>query len=162
MNLASDLDGFDLKLLAELQHDGRQSHVELAEKIALSPSQVSRRVQRLIDSGYIRRFRAVLDARKIGIGLTAYCLLSLKFHGAGGMADFHARIRALPEVLECHSLTGEADYLLKVAVADLKAFADFLNQNLTRAPEVATVRTSIVLESVKDIDEYRLPLPVKS
>ena len=157
MNPAPDLDSFDLKLLAELQRDGRLSHVELSERIALSPSQVSRRVQRLVESGVIRRFRAELDARRIGIGLTAYCLLSLKFHGAGGMEAFHARIRALPEVLECHALTGEADYLLKVAVADLKAFSDFLNTHLTHAPEIATVRTSIVLDSIKDAVEYALP-----
>jgi Lrp/AsnC family leucine-responsive transcriptional regulator len=155
---AFDLDSYDLKILAALQHDGRLSNVELGERVNLSASQASRRVARLIEDGYIQRFRAVLNPRRIGIGLTAYCLLTLKIHGEGGMGDFRRRVTALPEVLECQSLTGEADYLLKIAVADLKAFSDFLSEHLMKAPEVATVRSSIVLESVKESNEYPLPL----
>lgn len=157
MNPASDLDGYDLKILTALQHDGRLSNVELGERVNLSASQASRRVTRLVEEGYIERFRAVLNPGRIGIGLTAYCLLTLKIHGEGGMGDFRRRVAALPEVLECQSLTGEADYLLKIAVADLKAFSDFLSAHLMRAPEVATVRSSIVLESVKESNEYPLP-----
>lgn len=158
MNPVSDLDSYDLKILAALQHDGRLSHVELGERVNLSASQSSRRVTRLLEDGYIERFQAVLNPRRIGIGLTAYCLLTLKIHGEGGMGDFRRRVAALPEVLECQSLTGEADYLLKVAVADLKAFSDFLSNHLMKAPEVATVRSSIVLESVKESNEYPLPI----
>lgn len=159
MNLASNLDRFDLQILAALQHDGRLSNVELGERVNLSASQASRRVARLVEEGYIERFRAVLNPRRIGIGLTAYCLLTLKIHGEGGMGDFRRRVAALPEVQECQSLTGEAGYLLKIAVADLKAFSDFLSEHLMKAPEVATVRSSIVLESVKESNEYPLPSP---
>ncbi|HVO03726.1 MAG TPA: Lrp/AsnC family transcriptional regulator [Candidatus Cybelea sp.] len=159
MDHANDLDGYDLRILKALQHDGRLSNVELGNLVNLSPSQVSRRVARLVETGHIQRFQAVLDPRKIGIGLTAYCLVTLKIHSEGGMGDFHRRVRALPEILECQALTGEADYLIKVAVADLKGFSDFLSENLMRAPEVATVRSSIVLDSVKSGNEYLLPEP---
>jgi Lrp/AsnC family leucine-responsive transcriptional regulator len=159
MDHAPNLDSYDLRLLAAMQHDGRLSNVELGERANLSASQVSRRVARLIEEGYIARFQAVLDPARIGIGLTAYCLVTLKIHGEGGMTDFHRRVKALPEILECHALTGEADYLLKIAVADLKSFSDFLGETLMRAPEVATVRSSIVLNSVKSTNEYVLPDP---
>jgi Lrp/AsnC family leucine-responsive transcriptional regulator len=115
-----------------------------------------------VEEGYIQRFQAVLDPRRVGIGLTAYCLVTLKIHSEGGMEDFHRRVKALPEILECQALTGEADYLLKIAVADLKAFSDFLGAHLMRAPEVATIRSSIVLDSVKSGNAYALPEPPKA
>lgn len=151
-----DLDAFDLKLLSALQQDGRLTNAELGEMVHLSASQVSRRVQRLIEAGYIERFQAVLNRQKLGIGLTAYCLVTLKIHGGDSMLAFHERVRALPEVLECQSLTGEADYVLKVAVADLKRFADFMSEHLMKAPEVAHIRSSIVLESIKETSAYAL------
>lgn len=156
MNNAHDLDGFDLKLLTALQQDGRLTNAELGEMVHLSASQVSRRVQRLIDNGYIERFQAVLSRQKLGIGLTAYCLVTLKIHGGDSMQAFHDRVRSLPEVLECQSLTGEADYVLKVAVTDLKRFADFMSEHLMKAPEVANIRSSIVLESIKETSAYPL------
>jgi len=156
MNNVYDLDGFDLKLLTALQQDGRLTNAELGEMVHLSASQVSRRVQRLIESGYIERFQAVLNRQKLGIGLTAYCLVTLKIHGGDSMLAFHERVRGLPEVLECQSLTGEADYVLKVAVTDLKRFADFMSEHLMKAPEVANIRSSIVLESIKETSSYQL------
>lgn len=160
MNDASNLDGFDLKLLDALQQDGRLTNAELGERVHLSASQVSRRVQRLIESGYIERFQAVLNRQKLGIGLTAYCLVTLKIHGGDSMLAFHERVRGLPEVLECQSLTGEADYVLKVAVTDLKRFADFMSEHLMKAPEVANIRSSIVLESIKESNAY--PIAARS
>lgn len=159
MDHAPNLDLYDLRILAALQHDGRLSNVELGEKVNLSASQASRRVTRLVEEGYIRRFQAVLDPAKVGIGLTAYCLITLKIHSEGGMEDFHRRVKALPEILECQALTGEADYLLKIAVPDLKGFSEFLSENLMRAPEVAAIRSSIVLDSIKSGNEYALPEP---
>lgn len=150
------LDSYDLQLLSFLQENGRLTNVELSEKVHLSPSQISRRLQRLIDDGFIKSFHAHLDARLIGFGMMAYCLVTLKIHGEGGMNDFHQRVRTLPEILECQSLTGEADYLLKIAVSDLKAFSDFISNHLMKAPEVAHVRTSIVLESIKESTSFPL------
>jgi Lrp/AsnC family transcriptional regulator, leucine-responsive regulatory protein len=157
MTDASGLDGFDLKLLAELQQDGRLTNAELGERVHLSASQVSRRVQRLIDEGFIERFQAVLSRQKLGIGLTVYCLVTLKIHAGDSMQAFHERVRALPEVMECQSLTGEADYVLKIVVADLKRFSDFMSEHLMKAPEVANIRSSVVLESIKETRAYALP-----
>ena len=151
---ASALDGFDLKLLGELQQDGRLTNAELGERVHLSASQVSRRVQRLIEDGYIERFQAVLSRQKLGIGLTVYCMVTLKIHAGDSMQAFHERVRALPEVLECQSLTGEADYVLKIVVADLKRFSDFMSEHLMKAPEVANIRSSVVLESIKETAAY--------
>lgn len=157
MNGASELDGFDLKLLAELQHEGRLTNAELGDRVHLSASQVSRRVQRLIDEGFIERFQAVLSRQKLGLGLTVYCLVTLKIHAGDSMQAFHERVRALPEVVECQSLTGEADYVLKIVVADLKRFSDFMSEHLMKAPEVANIRSSVVLESIKETGSYAIP-----
>jgi Lrp/AsnC family transcriptional regulator, leucine-responsive regulatory protein len=151
---ASDLDGFDLKLLAELQQDGRLTNADLGERVHLSASQVSRRVQRLMDEGFIERFQAVLSRQKLGLGLTVYCLVTLKIHAGDSMQAFHERVRGLPEVMECQSLTGEADYVLKILVADLKRFSDFMSEHLMKAPEVANIRSSVVLESIKETNAY--------
>lgn len=153
---ASDLDGFDLKLLAELQQDGRLTNADLGERVHLSASQVSRRVQRLIDEGFIERFQAVLSRQRLGLGLTVYCLVTLKIHAGDSMQAFHERVRGLPEVMECQSLTGEADYVLKIVVADLKRFSDFMSEHLMKAPEVANIRSSVVLESIKETNAYPL------
>jgi len=157
---ASALDGFDLKLLAELQQDGRLTNAELGERVHLSASQVSRRVQRLIEEGYIERFQAVLSRQKLGLGLTVYCMVTLKIHAGDSMQAFHERVRSLPEVMECQSLTGEADYVLKIVVADLKRFSDFMSEHLMKAPEVANIRSSVVLESIKETAAY--PLQAKA
>lgn len=156
MNDASNLDTFDLKLLGELQQDGRLTNAELGERVHLSASQVSRRVQRLIEDGFIDRFQAVLSRQKLGLGLTVYCLVTLKIHAGDSMQAFHERVRALPEVMECQSLTGEADYLLKIVVRDLKRFSDFMSEHLMKAPEVANIRSSVVLESIKETAAYPL------
>jgi Lrp/AsnC family transcriptional regulator, leucine-responsive regulatory protein len=156
MTNASGLDAFDLKLLAELQQDGRLTNSELGERVHLSASQASRRVQRLIEEGYIERFQAVLSRQRLGLGLTVYCLVTLKIHAGDSMQAFHERVRALPEVVECQSLTGEADYVLKIVVADLKRFSDFMSEHLMKAPEVANIRSSVVLESIKETGAYSL------
>ena len=156
MTDATGLDSFDRKLLSELQQDGRLTNAELGERVHLSASQVSRRVQRLIDEGYIDRFQAVLSRQKLGLGLTVYCLVTLKIHAGDSMQAFHERVRALPEVMECQSLTGEADYVLKIVVADLKRFSDFMSEHLMKAPEVANIRSSVVLESIKETGAYQL------
>ena len=153
---ASGLDGFDVNLLAELQTDGRLTNAELGERVHLSASQVSRRVQRLIDEGFIERFRAILSRQKLGLGLTVYCMVTLKIHAGDSMLAFHERVRSLPEVMECQSLTGEADYVLKIVVADLKRFSDFMSEHLMKAPEVANIRSSVVLESIKETGAYPL------
>ncbi len=143
------LDQFDLKILQIWQQRGDIGPVEMSEAIALSASQCSRRMAALKRDGLVRGFRAILDAPSVGIGLMAYVLITMKSHGPDAAEAFRARIMALDEVLECQKLTGEADIILKVATRDLASFNQLLSHRILAAPEVATARSSIILEDVK-------------
>jgi DNA-binding Lrp family transcriptional regulator len=143
------LDRFDLKILETWQVRGDIGPVEMSEIVALSASQCSRRMQQLRKDGYIRAFRAVLDPAKLGVGISAYVLLTMASHAPEAAEAFHARVRELDEVLECQKLTGAADVILKVATRDLASFNRLLSVHILGAPEVATARSSIILEDVK-------------
>ncbi|PNU03468.1 Lrp/AsnC family transcriptional regulator [Novosphingobium guangzhouense] len=144
-----DLDNFDLKILECWQERGDIGPVEMSELVHLSASQCSRRMQQLRIGGYVSRISAVLDREKLDIGVTAYIMVTLRSHEADWLAKFNRRIDALAEVLECQSLTGEADIILKVATRDLATFNRLLVNEILAAPEVATARSSIVLEDLK-------------
>lgn len=143
------LDRFDLKILETWQVRGDIGPVEMSEIVALSASQCSRRMQQLRKDGYIRAFRAVLDPARVGIGISAYVLLTMASHAPEAAEAFHARVRELDEVLECQKLTGAADVILKVATRDLASFNRLLSTHILGAPEVATAQSSIILEEVK-------------
>jgi Lrp/AsnC family leucine-responsive transcriptional regulator len=144
------LDAFDLRILAALQEDGRLTNAALAERVHLSPSQVHRRTRQLEESGAIRRTVALLDPSRLGLGVIAFTNVSLERHSDVRATAFHDAIAAMPEVLACYSVTGEADYLLQVAATDLKAFSDFLMHRLMHLPGVRSVHSSVVLERVKE------------
>jgi len=144
-----DLDIYDVRLLAALQADGRASNATLAEAVHLSPSQVSRRLARLEAAGVVSGYRPVIDRKAIGLGVMAFTSVSLERHAESRSADFERAIRAIPEVLECHALTGEADYILCIVAADLEAFSQLLLHRLMRLPGVRAVHSNIVLESIK-------------
>lgn len=144
-----ELDNFDLRILECWQARGDIGPAEMSEHVHLSASQCSRRMQQLRSAGYVARIAAVLDAERLGIGVTAYVLVTLRSHEAGWLDEFNARITELDEVLECQSLTGEADIVLKVATRDLASFNRLLTRELLTAPAVATARSSIVLENLK-------------
>lgn len=143
------LDRFDLRILETWQRRGDIGPVEMGQAVNLSASQCSRRMQRLREAGMVREVAAVLDAGKLGIGLSAYVLLTMRGHDPATAEAFRARIQLLDEVLECQKLTGAADMIVKVATRDLASFNQLLTHNLLAAPEVATARSSIILESVK-------------
>lgn len=147
MNL--ELDALDVKLLAALQRDGRASHVQLSEAVALSASQIQRRLRRLEAAGLVSGYAALLDPERLGLDVVAFTHVTLERHGERPAATFHEAVRRLPEVLECWSVSGEADYLLRVVVPDLRAFSDFLMHRLLPVPGVASVKSNIVLERVK-------------
>ena len=151
------LDRIDLAVLAALQQDGRISNAELAERVNLSPSACLRRVQRLETEGYIAGYRAVLDAQKLGYGLQAFVRLQLARHDAATIAAFVERVGAWDEVIACHALTGDMDYLLHVLVQDLEHFSRFLLDRVLRHGDVADVNSSFVLRAVKGGGV--LPLP---
>lgn len=154
---SSSLDRIDRRILACLQENARLSHVELSEKVNLSASQCQRRVRRLEDTGVLQGYGARIDAAAVGLGLTAFVSVSLGKHGENPAARFHEAIRAIPEILECHAVTGESDYLLRVTAADLKGFSDFLLHRLMSLPGVDSVKSSVALEPIKA--RTALPIP---
>lgn len=148
----TQLDKLDLKLLAELQRDGRLTNNDLSERIALSPSQCSRRRARLEAEGFIRGYRTDIDRQKMGLGLMVVISVTLATHNRDNAKRFSELLANLPEVLEAYSLTGEMDYHLKVVTKDLAALSHFVNEVLLPHDSVQHVKTSIVLNVLKDFE----------
>lgn len=146
---APELDKLDLKILAALQGDGRLSNQELAEQINLSPSPTLRRVKRLEEAGLITGYVAILDPQKLGLGLEAFVRVSLDKRDPRHRADFDLAVQTWPEVVACHALAGEMDYLLRVLFEDLAHFSRFVMNSLLPHPGVLDVKSSFVLETVK-------------
>lgn len=143
------LDGYDIKILAVWQERGDLGPVEMAEFANLSPSQCSRRMQKLRKAGYVTAVRAVLDPAKLGVGITAYVLLTMESHSPEAGEAFRRRVLDLDEILECQKLTGAADMILKVATRDLATFNRLLTHEILGSPEVSTAQSSIILEEAK-------------
>ncbi len=151
------LDRHDRQILEVLQQDGRISNQDLADRIALSPSSCLRRLRALEEAGLVRGYRALLDARKLGLSLMALIHISMDRHTPERFERFEAEVAATPEVLECLLITGqEADYQLKVVVADMDAYQELLLNRITRIPGVTGVHSSFVLRRV--VDRTALPL----
>jgi len=153
----ADLDRTDLLLLAELQRSGRQTNADLAERVHLSPSACLRRVQRLEREGVIAGYRAEVDPERVGIGLQAFVRVQLARHDAEAVAAFARQVNAWDEVVACHALTGDMDYLLQVAVVDLDHFSRFLLDRLLGQAGVADVNSSFVLRTVKAFRGMPMP-----
>lgn len=152
------LDRYDWQILRILQHDGRISNQDLAERIGLSPSPCLRRVRALEESGLITGYRALLDARKLGLSLMALIHISMDRHTPERFTSFDAAMAEIPELLECLLITGQdADYQLKVVVRDMDAYQELLLDRITRIPGVTGVHSSFVLRRV--VDRTALPLP---
>jgi len=146
---AAALDRTDLLLLAELQRNGRLTNADLAERVHLSPSACLRRVQRLERDGVIAGYRAEVSAERLGLGLQAFVRVQLKHHDSTAVAGFAALVNGWEEVVACHALTGDMDYLLQVVVRDLEHFSRFLLDRLLNQPAVDDVNSSFVLRTVK-------------
>lgn len=154
---AIKLDRYDLRILAELQRDGRISNQDLADRIGLSPSPCLRRVRLIEESGVIRGYTALLDAKTLGLTLMAIISVSMDRHTPERFEGFEAAIADIPEVLECLLITGrDADYQLKVVVRDMDAYQDLLLNRITRIEGVSGVHSSFVLRQV--IERTNLPL----
>ncbi|HET8702502.1 MULTISPECIES: Lrp/AsnC family transcriptional regulator [Castellaniella] len=151
-----DLDRTDRLILSHLQRDGRISNQDLAQRVALSPSPCLRRVKRLEDQGYIRRYVALADPEKLGLGLLAYVFVRLdKSHRSehGAMSAFARDVQSWSEVVQCYAMSGDMDYLLRVQVRDLAAFSRFAMDTLMRHPAVVDIRSSFALQSIKETTE---------
>ena len=155
---AGGIDRFDRKILALLQEDARLTNAGLAERVHLSPSQCSRRRQRLEETGFIAGYTARLDRERLGFGIVNIISVTLATHDRDNAQRFAELIRHLPQVQEAHALTGEMDYHLKVVTQDLKALSAFVNDILLPHQAVAHVKTAIVLETLKD--SGALPLEI--
>jgi len=150
--MMADLDAFDVKILEALQKDGRLTNNELADRIALSASQCSRRRSRLEAEGYIRGYQARLDRQKVGLDLLVVVSVTLATHNRDNARRFAALVNDLPEVLEAYALTGEMDYHLKVATRGLAGLSRFVNDVLLPHDSVQHVKTSIVLDTLKNFE----------
>ncbi len=155
--MPQELDRYDRLILDALQRDARLSNQELADRIGLSPSPCLRRVRRLEEEGLIEAYRALLNARALGLKLMAFIHISMDRHTPERFDQFEARIAQCPEVLECHLITGQdADYLLKVIVDDMDGFQRLLLERITRIEGVSGVHSSFVMKS--PLNSTALPL----
>jgi Lrp/AsnC family leucine-responsive transcriptional regulator len=140
----------DRRLLEILQKDGHLTNLELASQVNLSPSACLRRVRALEKAGVIRGYAAIVDPRKVGLGLTGFVTVKLEKRGRMPTDAFARAVQAWPEVMACHAMTGEMDYLLRVQVEDLDHFSRFVMDHLLKHPGVLDVKSSFVLEAVKE------------
>jgi Lrp/AsnC family leucine-responsive transcriptional regulator len=152
----NDLDAIDLRILEELQRDASLSNVELARRVHLSPSPCLARVRALESRGLIRQYVALLDAKQLGLHLNVFISISLKQQNREALEAFESRIGIRDEVMECYLMTGDADYLLRVAVPDMPALERFILEQLSPIAQVEKIRSSFALKQVR----YKTALPL--
>ena len=150
------LDAIDLKILAQLQQDSSLTNVELARRVHLSPSPCLMRVKALETAGVIDRYVALANARVLGLGLNVFISISLKEQSRESLAEFERRIVEHDEVMECYLMTGDSDYLIRVALADIAALERFILNQLTPIPGIEKIRSSFALKQVR----YKTALPL--
>jgi DNA-binding Lrp family transcriptional regulator len=151
-------DEIDRRILSELQHDGALSNVELARRVHLSPSPCLARVKALESAGVIQRYVALADPKALGLDLNVFINISLKEQSKAALAAFEERIAEHDEVMECYLMTGDSDYLIRVAVPDIAALERFILEQLTPIPGIEKIRSSFTLKQVR----YKTALPVRT
>ncbi len=144
------LDEIDRKILSELQADGRMTNVELASRVGISAPPCLRRVRTLEEAGYIRGYHADVNPRELGFEVHVFAMVGLNSQAEADLAVFEQRCRDWPLVRECHMLNGEIDFILKCVAPDLSSFQNFLTEELLKANNVASVKTSLVIRCAKD------------
>jgi Lrp/AsnC family transcriptional regulator, leucine-responsive regulatory protein len=154
------LDPVDLRILAELQEDGSLTNVELARRVHLSPSPCLVRVKALEAAGVIQRYVALANPKAVGLGLNVFISISLKEQAKDSLAEFERRIAEHEEVMECYLMTGDSDYLIRVAVRDIGELERFILEQLTPIPGIEKIRSSFALKQVRY--KTALPLPRKA
>jgi Lrp/AsnC family leucine-responsive transcriptional regulator len=151
-----ELDRLDIKILEELQNDGSISNLELSKRVNLSPSPCLMRVRALKDQGVIRNYVALTDPKKLGLGLNVFISISLKEQSKEALAEFEKRIAEHDEVMECYLMTGDSDYLIRVAIADMPSLEKFILEQLTPIAGIEKIRSSFALKQVR----YKTALPL--
>jgi DNA-binding Lrp family transcriptional regulator len=154
------LDRFDVALLEQLQSDSRQTVQQLADRIGLSSTPCWKRMKDLESSGVIRGYSALVDREKVGLALCVLAEVNLARHSESDVRLFEQQVLECPQIVSCYSTTGEADYLLKVLVKDIKDYETFLHETAFKMAGVDHIRSSVVLNEIKS--EIKLPLEVAS
>jgi Lrp/AsnC family transcriptional regulator, leucine-responsive regulatory protein len=152
------LDKINVRILEELQGDGRLSNVELASRVHLSPSPCLARVKDLENSGVISRYVAILDPLTVGLSVSVFIHITLEQQSEKYLEIFEAAIRNFPEVMECYLMTGDSDYMLRVLVPDVQSLEQFIVQDLSKIKGVSNIRSSFALKQVK----YKTAIPLQS
>jgi Lrp/AsnC family transcriptional regulator, leucine-responsive regulatory protein len=150
------LDAIDRRILERLQHDGRLSNADLAEQVGLSPSPCWRRVKALEEAGVIKGYAAQVDAKSVGLSVNVFMSVSLSTQVEKALKNFERAAAERPEVMECYLMTGDSDYLIRVAVADIAALERFILEQLTPIPGIEKIRSSFALKQVR----YKTALPL--
>ncbi len=143
------IDSIDRKILEVLQRDASLSNAQIASQVGLSVSPCWRRIQRLERDGVIRGRVALLDPARLGLGVVVFASVKLSSHGRQALPEFESAIREYPEVLECYTVTGEVDFILRVVTRDMQSYERFLRDHLLQMPTVAEVHSTIALTQVK-------------
>lgn len=154
-----NLDNTDLRILTELQQDSSLTNIELARRVHLSPSPCLTRVKALEASGVIGRYVALVNPKQLGLNLSVFISISLKEQSKTALAEFEERIAEHDEVMECYLMTGDSDYLIRVAIADITALEKFILEQLTPIPGIEKIRSSFALKQVRY--KTALPLPLR-
>jgi Lrp/AsnC family leucine-responsive transcriptional regulator len=147
--MAKTLDRLDRRILDELQGDARISNQELARRVGLSPAPCWRRLRRLEAAGFIAGYATLLNGAAVGLPILAYALISLENHHPETVKQFDQLVKERPEVLECHSMSGPNDYLLRIVAASMEAYERFMSAHVLQLPAVRAVNTSFVLRTKK-------------
>ncbi len=154
--MKTNLDEVDLQILALLQRDGRITNADLAKAVSLSPPSVLQRVRALEKAGLIRGYHALLDPERLGLKITALVQITLALHQDMAIERFRRAVQDIPDILECHHVSGDFDFLLKVVVRDMKAYEAFVREKLSRIKGVGQIRTSFVMGTPKLTTEIPL------
>jgi len=150
------LDRLDLEILEELQNNCRITNTELAKRVNLSPTPCLERVKRLESSGYIKRFAAEVNAKRLGVSLVVFIEISLTRTSPDGFAAFKLAVADVPEIQECHLLSGNFDYLIKARVSDMEHYRVLLGETILSLPGVRESRSYVVMETIKESNKLNL------
>jgi len=154
--MGAELDKIDLQILKILQENGRITNLQLSNEIGLSPAPTLERVRKLENAEYIKSYHALVDEEKLGLGIKTFIQVSLDFHKSNTIDVFLQEIQKIKEITECHHVTGQCDFLLKVYVRDIKLYEQLIMEKISRIPVVKTFQTMMIMSTSKK--EATIPL----
>jgi len=149
VNMGAELDKIDLQILKILQENGRITNLQLSNEIGLSPAPTLERVRKLENAQYIKSYHALVDEEKLGLGIKTFIQVSLDFHKSNTIDIFLKEIQKIKEITECHHVTGQCDFLLKVYVRDIKLYEQLIMDKISRIPVVKTFQTMMIMSTSK-------------